>query len=250
MRHGSANRTCRARETCRWRLARRHFARQHAEDGGAVMKRQENVAARVDVERTVVVPEVISEQSARSVRCQPFPDVGQKVIHTCIHMGKLHTGIAGGKLGHRRVHRFLFDGGKVAQNFDRRDSTCGVALQAAGLDQLARRHDAPEAQACLAGLPPVHGHAPADRGAQGHARRRQRLQARSVRQFGADGRCCAAVVTSSQSLRRSRCPKRCRTGKGKTGQKEDSRPHPVQPPRSRGIKTKSQGEGTRRSALR
>ena len=41
------------------------FARQHAEDCGAVMKRQENVAARVDVERTVVIiPEVISEQSA------------------------------------------------------------------------------------------------------------------------------------------------------------------------------------------
>ena len=41
------------------------FARQHAKDGGAMMKRQENVAACVDVERTVVtILEVISKQSA------------------------------------------------------------------------------------------------------------------------------------------------------------------------------------------
>ena len=106
------------------------FARQNAESGGAVMKWHENVATWVNIERTaVIILEIISEQSARSVRCKPFPNLWQKVIHTRIHMGKPQTGIAGGKLWHRRVYRFhVPDGGKVSfQKFDRRDSTFGVA---------------------------------------------------------------------------------------------------------------------------
>ena len=79
-------------------------------------------------------------------------------------MGKPHKRIAGGKLRYWRIYRFRVpDGDKVVlQNFDRRDSTCGVALQPAGLDQLARRHDAClKRRAALPVFQLCNGHTPA-----------------------------------------------------------------------------------------